>query len=47
MPRLSPERYTRTSIDLDCEPFDEAQVNGVLAAVGDAFPLMISILMSN
>jgi hypothetical protein len=41
MPRLPPERYTGTPIDLDCEPFDEAQVNGVLAAVGDAFPLLM------
>lgn len=47
MPRLPPERYTGTPIDLDCEPFDEAQMNGVLAAVGDAFPLMIGMLMSN
>jgi hypothetical protein len=41
MPRLPPERYSGTPIDIDCEPFDEAQVNAVLAAVGDAFPLLI------
>ncbi len=41
MPRLPPERYTGTPIDLHFEPFDEAQVNGVLAAVGEAFPLLI------
>jgi len=41
MPRLTPEQYTGTPIDLDYEPFGEAQVNGVLAAIGDAFPLLI------
>jgi hypothetical protein len=43
MPRLPPERYTGTPIDLECEPFDEAQVYGVLAAVGEAFPLLIDM----
>lgn len=41
MPRLSPERYPGTPIDIEREPFGEAQVNGVLAAVGDAFPLLM------
>jgi hypothetical protein len=41
MPRLSPERYPGTPIAIDHEPFEEATVNGVLAAVGDAFPLLM------
>lgn len=41
MPRLPPERYTGTPIDIDRELFDEAQVDGLLAAVGPQFPLLM------
>lgn len=41
MPRLTPTQYRGTPIDIDHEPFGEAEVDAVLEEVGAAFPLLM------